>query len=102
MRRGEVWWYQSIEEKSRPVLILTRAEAIDRLHNVIAVPATSTVRGIPTEVMLDTDDGLQVPCALNLDNTFLARKTLLVTRITNLGPHKMDEVCRALARATSC
>ncbi len=42
------------------------------------------------------------PCVLVLDNTFSARKAQLTERITTLGPPKMDEVCRALNRATGC
>jgi mRNA-degrading endonuclease toxin of MazEF toxin-antitoxin module len=29
--RGEIWWYEPPDAKRRPVLILTRAAAIDRL-----------------------------------------------------------------------
>jgi mRNA interferase MazF len=50
VRRGEVWWHESPDSKRRPVLILTRDEAVDRVFNVIAVPATGTVRGLVTEV----------------------------------------------------
>jgi mRNA-degrading endonuclease toxin of MazEF toxin-antitoxin module len=28
MKRGEVWWHEPPDDKRRPVLILTRAEAI--------------------------------------------------------------------------
>lgn len=45
---------------------------------------------------------MREPCALTLDNTFAARKSLLTHRITELGPAKMDEVCRALAAAGGC
>ncbi len=102
MRRGEVWWYERPDDKRRPVLILTRSEAIDKLVELLAVPATSTVRGIATEVPLDEDDGMRGPCALSLDNTFLAQKALLTERITELDAAKMDEVCRALDAATGC
>lgn len=39
MRRGEIWWYGPPDAKRRPVLILTRDEAIGRLFDLIAVPA---------------------------------------------------------------
>lgn len=35
MRRGEVWWHEPPDSKRRPVLILTRDEAVDRVFNVI-------------------------------------------------------------------
>lgn len=102
MRRGELWWYERPDEKPRPVLILTRDESIDRQLDVIAAPATSTVRGWDTEVQLDQDDGVPQPCVLSVGNTLSADKALLTKRITALGSEKMDRVCRALARATSC
>jgi mRNA interferase MazF len=102
MRRGEVWWYEQPDEKPRPALILTRDEAMTKLRRIIAVPTTRTVRGIATEVGLTVEDGMPWPCALTLDNTFLARKALLTGQITMLGPERMYEVCRALAYATSC
>ena len=48
MKRGEVWWHEPADSKPRPVLILTRDEAIGHLFDVIAVPATGTIRGLPT------------------------------------------------------
>ncbi len=100
--RGEVWWYERPEQKRRPVLIITRNEAIDKLHEVLVVPTTSTVRGIATEVSIDRDDGMPNACALSLDNTFLARKAMLTERITTLGPAKLHQVCTALATAVAC
>src|SRR2546427_8738429 len=47
------------------VLILTRNEVIDRLNELIVVPATRTVRGLETEVELGLADGMPVVCALN-------------------------------------
>jgi mRNA interferase MazF len=84
------------------VLILTRDEHIDRQLDVIAVPATGTIRGWDTEVELGTRDGMPVECVLSVGNTLLAQKAFLTKRITQLGPEKMDQVCQALAQATSC
>ncbi len=100
--RGEVWWHERPERKARPVLVITRNEAIDVLNRLLVVPATRTVRDIPTHVQLDEGDGMPYSCALALDNTFSPLKALLTERITTLTPGRMDEVCRALARATSC
>jgi mRNA-degrading endonuclease toxin of MazEF toxin-antitoxin module len=84
------------------MLILTRDEHIDRQLDVIAVPATSTIRGWDTEVELGLQDGMPVECVLSVGNTSLTQKTFLTQRITRLGPEKMDQICRALARATGC
>jgi mRNA interferase MazF len=97
-----VWWHGPPDEKPRPMLILTRDEHIDRQLDVIAVPATSTIRGWDTEVELGLQDGMPVECVLSVGNTSLTQKTFLTQRITRLGPEKMDQICRALARATGC
>ncbi len=102
MRCGEVWWHEPPEEKLRPMLILTRDEHIDRQLNVIAVPATGTVRGWDTEVELGPQNGMPIECVLSVGNTSLVQKAFLTERITTLRPEKMDEVCRALALATRC
>lgn len=92
----------SSNSKRRPALILTRDEAIDHVFDVIAVPATGTIRGVRTEVQIGVADGMPTECVLSLDNTFSAEKIFLAERITTLGPAKMFEVCQALATATSC
>lgn len=102
MRRGEIWWHEPPDRKRRPVLILTRDEAIDRVLDVIAVPATGVVRGLPTEVEIGRDDGMPIDCALAVDNTLSAERAFLTERITTLGPDKLDAVCAALKAATSC
>jgi mRNA interferase MazF len=102
VRRGEVWWHEPPDSKRRPVLILTRDEAADRVFNVIAVPATGTVRGLATEVEIGLADGMPIECVLALDNTLSVEKTFLTECITTLGPEKMAAVCSALATATSC
>ena len=88
--------------KRRPYLVLTRQTAIPVLHAVLAVPATRTVHGIPTEVALDGDDGMPAACALSLDNVTVMPKSLLVERLTRLGVDRMTEVCTALRVATGC
>ena len=103
MNRGEVWLFEQPERKPRPVLVLTRNEAIEGLNRVLVVPSTTAgARDIPTHVWLDESDGIREACALTLDNTFAARKALLTHRITKLGPEKMAKVCLALNVATSC
>ena len=102
MNRGEVWWVELLEAGRRPHLVLTRQAAIPVLHAYLAAPATRTVRGIPTEVLLGVDDGMPAECALSLDNVAVIPRAYFVERITRLGPDRMSEVCRALAIATGC
>lgn len=100
--RGEVWWAEHPATGRRPACVLTRQAAIPVLTAVLVAPATRTVRGIPTEVMLGTQDGMPEECALSFDNLATIPKALLTERITRLGPVKLAELCRALAVATGC
>ena len=100
--RGEIWWYEASRAGRRPFLILTRDEAIPVLNQVLAVPATRTIRTIPTEVELDRADGMPAACALSLDNTAVIRTALCSERITRLSPQRMQAVCEALALAAAC
>ena len=68
MNRGEVWWLEHPEAGRRPACIHTRQAAIPALRSVLVVPATRTVRGIPTEVPLGRADGMPEDCALSFDN----------------------------------
>lgn len=102
VKRGEVWWYEHPEAGRRPFLILTRSEACSVLNQVLGVPATRTVRSIPTEVALDQNDGMPAPCVLSLDNVGPVRPSLCTSLITRLGPERMHEVCVALTHATAC
>lgn len=72
------------------------------LNQVLAVPATRTIRGIPTEVPLDRDDGMPVACVLATDNVTLIRVGLCTERVTRLSPGRLRAVCDALALATAC
>ncbi len=102
MTRGEVWWYEHPDAGRRPFLILTRAEAIPVLVQVLAAPATTTVREIPTEVALDQSDGMPASCVLALDNVTPIRVNLCTERITELSAGRMEAVCEALRHATAC
>lgn len=82
--------------------MLTPRAAIPVLNSMLAVPATRTIRQIPTEVVLDAGDGMPEACALSLDNLTLVPKELFRSRITRLSVERMREVCRALALASGC
>src|SRR6266571_2117054 len=65
----------------RPFLILTRERAIPVLQRLIVVPATRTVRGIPSEVALSEEDGMPEPCVISFDNVTTVPKALPTERI---------------------
>jgi mRNA interferase MazF len=100
--RGEVWWAEHPEAGRRPFLVMTREAAIPVLRHVLAVPATRTIRDIPTEVILDEADGMTERCALSFDNVTTLPKSLLTERICRLAPDRLYEACKALAAATGC
>lgn len=102
MNRGEVWWAERPEEGRRPYVILTRQSAIPVLNGVLAVPATRTARGIPTEVRVGVEDGMPEECVLSLDKMTVVRKSLLVERICRLRIERLRELCGALGVATGC
>lgn len=84
------------------MVILTRQAAIPLLRAVLAVPATRSVRGIPTEVAVGPEDGLPTGSVLSLDNLSHVQKHQLIEPICTLSAARMCEVCRALAIATGC
>ena len=96
----DVWWAES-EQERRPVLVVTRNEAIPVLNKVVVAPITRTVRGIPTEMPLDTDDGLPFPCAASFDNLRIVLKSHLAERVCVL-PHRRSEMCAALTAMADC
>jgi mRNA interferase MazF len=89
-------------DKQRPVLVLTRDSAIGHLATVTVAPITSTVRGVPSEVVLDIDDGMKNRCAVNLHNAVTIVQTRLGRRVGFLGTQRMQQVCAALGFSLGC
>ena len=102
MNRGEIWWVDLPDVERRPHLVLTRQTAISVLNAYITVPATRTIRGIPTEVRLGSVDGMPGDCVLSLDNIATVPRRFFTDRITRLGADRLAQVCSALAIATGC
>lgn len=99
--QGDVWWAEA-EDKRRPVLIVTRNEAIAVLRRLVVAPVTRTVRGMPTEVELGEDEGLPVRCAASFDNLQPVNRQLLTQRVGVLPATRRDELCRALDALADC
>ena len=103
LRRGEIWLYQfAAPDKRRPVVILSRTRALPLLHTAVVAQITSTIRGLPSEVVVGIDEGLKAPSAINLDHVQTVDKRRLHNYIGALSEEKMQQVCRALAIATAC
>jgi mRNA interferase MazF len=100
MKRGEVRWYKFQQpDKKRPVLILTRDSALEFLGEVAVAPITSTVRSIPSEVVLTKKDGLFRDCAANFDHIQTVSRGKLGALITTLSSKRMLEARVAIAFA---
>lgn len=103
LSRGDVHLYQfATPDKQRPVLILTRDNAIGHLSTVTVAPITSAIRGVPSEVVLDVDDGMKAACAINLHNSVTIPQRRIGKRVASLSNERMREVCVALRFSLGC
>ena len=97
MKHGEIRWYKFARpDKKRPVLILTRDSVLEYLGEVTVAPITSTVRDIPSEVLLSKADGMPRYCAVNCDHLQTVSKGKIGSLITSLPTAKMADVGRAI------
>ena len=97
MNQGDVYWYTFREpDKRRPVLILTRNSAIAFLTSLTIAPITTTIRSIPTEVVLTEADGLFATCVVNADNLQTVLKARFGGFIAHLKPEQMRAVRKAI------
>lgn len=101
--RGEVWWCELPEIGRRPVVVLSRDGAISRLRRTLIGPCTTTIRDIPSEVLLEPgEDPVPRPSAVNLDSVESVAVGTLVERLGRLGDRRMREICQALEIAVAC
>ena len=97
MRRGEVWWAELPPPiGKRPTLLLSRDAAYRVRTSITVAIVIRTIRDIPVEVPLGTEDGMPTKCAVNLDNILTIPKSSLTERITTLHSEKMTAVTQAI------
>ena len=100
MKRGEVRWYKfKSRDKKRPVVILTRNTILEYFSEVTVAPITSTIRDIPTEVLLSHEHGMKLDCAINCDHIQTVSKSKIGTLITSLPKNKLVELRSAISFA---
>lgn len=99
--QGEIWWAEA-EDKRRPVLVVTRSDAVPVLTWVIVAPVTRTIREIPTEVRLGPSHGLPDECVASFDNLQPIRRSFLTQRAGELQIDELDEICLALQALADC
>ena len=102
-RWGEIWWCELPEIPRRPVVVLSRDAAIPRRRHSIVAPCTTTIRGLPSEVVLEPgEDPVPRRSAVNLDSVENVSVGTLVDRLGRLSDVRMRELCAALEVAVGC
>ena len=100
MKRGEVRWYKfKSPDKKRPVVILTRNTILEYLGEVTVAPVTSTIREIPSEVLLTREDGMKSNCVINCDHIQTVSKSHLGSLITSLSDDRIRKLRSAICFA---
>jgi mRNA interferase MazF len=82
--------------KRRPVLILSRNEAIEVRDLITVSFVTGQIRNLPTEVRLGSREEMPKECVVNLDVIQTVDKELLTEAISTLSRGKMQAVEAAI------
>jgi mRNA interferase MazF len=95
--RGQIWQFSFPRpDKRRPVLVLTRQEVIGHMNTVTVAPITTTIRGIPTEVIVGAECGLKTSSAVNLDHVATVPRAGLRAFVGTVSADVLDRVRSAL------
>ncbi len=97
---GQVWWADL--DKIRPVVVITRARVAPLLRRVLVAPVTTTVRGIATEVVLGSEEGVQAGSVANLDNIQLIPVERLLREAGRVPAARWSEFCSAMSSVMAC
>jgi mRNA interferase MazF len=89
-------------QKRRPVLVVSRDEAIPVLNSVVVAPVTSTIRDIPTCIPVGTGEGIDHDSVAAFDNLAAVPKSVLTTRLGTLGVDGRRRICDALRAMADC
>jgi mRNA interferase MazF len=101
--RGELWWCELADVGRRPVVVLSRDAAIPRLGRALVAPCTTTIRTLPSEVVLEPgEDPIPQRSAVNFDAVESVSIAVLTTRLGRLADARIREVCAALQVAVDC
>ena len=100
--QAEIWLMETPNQKSRPVLIVSRDEVIPVLNNVLVAPVTSTIRDIPTCIRVGPDEGIDHDSVAAFDSLAAVPKSVLTTRLGQLGIGRRGLICDALNALANC
>ncbi len=91
--RALVWVHL---DKVRPAVVLTRETVLPRMANITVAPATSTIRGLSTEVRVGPENGLDHECVISCDNITTVPTSAVQGRIGYLMPDQEDRLADAI------
>jgi mRNA interferase MazF len=98
-----VWWCELAEVGRRPVVVLSRDAAIPRLRRALVGPCKTTIRGIPSEVLLEPgEDPIPLASVVNLTGSRASPSEHSSSVSAALSDERMHQICRALEIAVAC
>ena len=86
-------------DKTRPVLILTRAQVLPFLNSVTVAPITTTIRGLSTELPVGGANGLDHESVVSCDNITTIPRTAIGRLLGYLQPSQEHALGQAIVAA---
>ena len=74
----------------------------DRIGSVVVAALTRTQRGLVSELVLTTADGVPTNSVVNLDNIHTIPRSTFRRKVATLSPAGVADACRTLQAATGC
>ena len=100
--QAELWLMETPNQKRRPVLIVSRDDVIPALDNIIVAPVTSTIRSMPTCIPVGAAEGIDHDSVATFDNLAAVPKSVLTSRLGQLGVGGRQRICAALDAIANC
>jgi mRNA interferase MazF len=100
-RQGKISWAEA-DDKRRPVLPVTRSDAVPVLTWIVVAPITRTIRQIPTEVAVGPSPRPSGRRVASFDNLQPMRRSFLIERVGRLAAEERGEICRELGALADC
>jgi mRNA interferase MazF len=86
-------------DKTRPALVLTRQAARGSMTKVTIAPITSTIKGLSSEVLVGSHNGLEHDSAVSLDNVLTVPVDALGRTLGYLSSEQETRLARAVVLA---
>ena len=86
-------------DKARPVLVLTREVVRPHMSRVSVAPITTTIRGLSTEVLVGSANGLDQQSVVSCDNIVTVPTSALGPQVGYLLPTQEAALAEAIRAA---